>query len=112
MSVPLARSHKIDRVVESTIAGETRALSEALAEVEWMRCLLFEVIEPSFRLRHWENTRQDSETYCVVHENTLGYHTVAFVDARSLFEHLSKTRWTPPECLVKGVCLACVAKQY
>ena len=90
MSVLTARSHKLQRVVNSTIAAETASLSEALAELEWMRTLFEELICPDFRPRHWQRYGTERESYCVIKADTLGGTSVSVVDARSLYDHLAK----------------------
>ena len=90
VSVLTARFHKLQRVVNSTIAADTTSLSEAPAELEWMRTLFEELICPDFRLRHWQRYGTERESYCVIKADTLGGTSASVVDARSLYDHLAE----------------------
>ena len=41
------RSHKLKRVVKATLGSEALAMDDALAEVEWIRALWHELLDPS-----------------------------------------------------------------
>ena len=47
------KSHCLKRKCVSTLAAETQAMSEALAEVEWIRGLFEELTNPSFNIVEW-----------------------------------------------------------
>ena len=47
------KSHRLPRLAASTLAAETQSMSEALAEVEWIRGLFEELVEPSFDIVNW-----------------------------------------------------------
>ena len=52
---PLAwRSARLKRRVPSTLAGETLALSQAVAEVEWMQLLYADALRGTLRRTSWE----------------------------------------------------------
>jgi len=85
------RSTRVKRVVASTLAGETLALSASLAEMEWLQILYRDVVFSDVDPSSWEkslgpfgallregctlNSRQDS---------------ASIVDAKSVFDSLSK----------------------
>ena len=48
------RSAKIKRVVASTLAGETLALSSAVAELEWIQLLLRDVVIGDIEFGKWQ----------------------------------------------------------
>ena len=47
------KSHCLKRKSASTLAAETQVMSEALAEVEWIRGLFEELTNPSFTIVEW-----------------------------------------------------------
>ena len=47
------KSHCLKRKCASTLAAETQVMSEALAEVEWIRGLFEELTNPSFNVVEW-----------------------------------------------------------
>ena len=47
------KSHCLTRKCASTLAAETQVMSEALAEVEWIRGLCEELTNPSFNIVEW-----------------------------------------------------------
>ena len=47
------KSHGLKRKCSSTLAAETQIMSEALAEVEWIRGLFEELTNPKFSIVEW-----------------------------------------------------------
>ena len=47
------RFHCLKRKCSSTLAAETQIMSEALAEVEWIRGLFEELTNPNFSIVEW-----------------------------------------------------------
>ena len=47
------KSHKLPRKVPSTLAAESQSMSEGTAEVEWLRGLFEEVMNPAFTIANW-----------------------------------------------------------
>ena len=47
------KSHCLKQKCASTLAAETQVMSEALAEVEWIRGLFEELTNPSFNIVEW-----------------------------------------------------------
>ena len=90
-SVVSWRSSKLKRAVPSTLAGETQALSQALAEAEWVSLLVRDVVFNDVRCDDWRASvgsvlaclRQDCEFSHVP-------ATVAVVDGKSVFDVLSR----------------------
>eukprot|EP00913_Durusdinium_trenchii_P003672 g3399.t1 len=41
------RSHRLKRVVKATLGSEALAMDDALAEIEWIRALWHEIMDPS-----------------------------------------------------------------
>ena len=69
------RSHKLRRVIGSTLAGETMAALEAQGILEWVKTLYAELTTHSLDLRKREDAMAKRESYHVV-------------DANSLFDHV------------------------
>ena len=77
-------SKKINRVVASTLASETYALSGALDQLSWIRMLWAWIVDPKVK---WQNPE---ETLSKLPE------AYAVVDCKSLFDLLQKT--SIPQC--------------
>ena len=86
------RSGKLQRVVNSTLAAETQSLSKGLGELMWAMVLLKELTDGRFCIQEWRR-KMDVEEILVLNseraEDTLK-QALAVVDAKSLFDHLSK----------------------
>ena len=77
MSIVQWRSGKVRRVCVSTLAAETLSLVDGLNHLEWARCFWEEIVQGGFRLRQWEQ---------IVAKRPF----TAAVDAKSVYDHLSK----------------------
>lgn len=69
------RSHKLKRIVGSTLAAETMSALEAQGSLEWIKCLWSDMCDESFEL-------DKREEYIA---RTPSYH---LVDAKSLWDHV------------------------
>ena len=86
------RSGKIHRVVSSTLAAETQALSKGMSELAWTVTVFNEMITHQFDLREWQDAVRQRGLYALAKEDISGElkQTLCVVDAKSLFDHLSK----------------------
>ena len=86
------RSGKIHRVVSSTLAAETQALSKGMAELAWTVTVFNEMITHQFDLKNWKEAVRQQGLYALAKENISDElrGTLCIVDAKSLYDHLSK----------------------
>eukprot|EP00913_Durusdinium_trenchii_P030436 g28511.t1 len=86
------RSGKIHRVVNSTLAAETQALSRGLAELSWTVTVRNEFTTEAFDMRRWEEALRKHRMSALVSESSERAlaENLSIVDAKSLFDHLSK----------------------
>ena len=86
------KSHSLKRVVSSTLAAETLSMSEALAEVEWIRGLFEELCNPLFSISEW-NSRSRYRGLLVAsrsqEQSSELKQVLSICDAKSLYDHLS-----------------------
>ena len=103
------RSHKLKRVIKATLGSEALAMDDALAEVEWVRALWHEVLDPSTSVL--DGTRLgDAESAMVLrlpeHEDesvasvritdqATGAHVT---DAKALYDLLSRRSGNAGQC--------------
>jgi hypothetical protein len=71
------RSHKLRRVIASTLSAETLALIEMLGHLEWTKCLFQEIMTPGFRMEEREAYMQKSTA-----------KSWAVIDAKSVYDHI------------------------
>eukprot|EP00435_Cladocopium_sp_Y103_P021800 s2487_g5.t1 len=86
------RSGRLQRVVNSTLAAETQSLSRGLGDLLWILVLTMELSESDFKIRDWKQ-RLSAEEVLVLgaeHHQDLLKESLAIVDAKSLFDYLSK----------------------
>ena len=83
------KSGRIHRVVNSTLAAESMSLSRALGDLMWCVTLSNELTHVGFDLKEWEAALRHRRL-CVVPGKQEGSHNLAVVDAKSLYDHLSK----------------------
>ena len=86
------RSGKLQRVVNSTLAAETQSLSKGLGDLMWLAVLMEEITNPKFNMKTWMEHMKEREVLVVGTEETqdLLRESLAIVDAKSLFDLLSK----------------------
>ena len=104
------RSHKLKRVVKATLGSEALAMDDALAEVEWIRALWHELLDPSScvldgsRLGDTESAmvvrlpehNEDFEIASIrVKDDGTGAHVT---DAKALFDLLSRRSGNAGQC--------------
>ena len=77
-------SHRIKRVVKSTLASEAAALAEAQDQLEYARVLFSEMLGFKLVGRHWSEALKEIPGYLVV-------------DAKSLYDSLEKPGSLPKE---------------
>eukprot|EP00435_Cladocopium_sp_Y103_P012580 s2098_g3.t1 len=86
------RSAKLQRVVNSTLAAETQSLSKGIGDLLWMKVLIRELTEEKFNIKEWP-AKLASERVVALAKDTSSkelQECLAIVDAKSLFDHLSK----------------------
>ena len=86
------RSGRLQRVVNSTLAAETQSLSRGLGDLLWIMVLTLELTENDFKIRDWKQ-RLSAEEVLVLgaeHHQDMLKESLAIVDAKSLFDYLSK----------------------
>ena len=91
------RSGRIQKVVNSTSAAETQSLSKGLGELCWVITLYNELQDKDFDLALWESQMKKNKVVAVVSEDsdeTLK-SSLCIVDAKALFDHLSKETTGP-----------------
>ena len=83
------KSGRIHRVVNSTLAAESMSLSRALGDLTWCVTLFNELTLRDFNLKEWETSlRHRSLRVCPGKSEE--DRNLAVVDAKSLYDHLSK----------------------
>ena len=85
------KSHKMKRVVPSTLAAETQSMSEALAEVEWIRGLYEELTNPDFNIIEWSSKTRHRGLMVAARttdSNRELEKLLTICDAKSLYDHL------------------------
>eukprot|EP00439_Symbiodinium_sp_Y106_P051746 s4878_g6.t3 len=83
------KSGRIHRVVNSTLAAESMSLSRALGDLMWCVTLFNELTHVGFELKEWESSLQHRRL-CVIPGKQEDSRNLAVVDAKSLYDHLSK----------------------
>ena len=85
------KSSKIHRVVNSTLAAETQAMSRGLSELMWAVTVFQELVNPHFDMKEWQdhlkNQRMESHASTNASKEL---KNLAITDARSIFDHLTK----------------------
>ena len=86
------RSGKIQRVANSTLAAETQSMSRGLGELSWTVTVYNELMKEGFNLKKWEEELQRRQLQAFASESSEPalIQGVCVVDAKSLFDHLSK----------------------
>lgn len=86
------RSGKIQRVANSTLAAETQSLSRGLGELSWTVTVYNELMQEGFNLKRWEDELHKRQLRAFASESSEPalIQGVCVVDAKSLFDHLSK----------------------
>ena len=86
------KNGKIHRVVNSTLAAETQALSKGLGELAWTATVYAELTQPDFDLRRWSEEAKRRRLTAFAKEETSSElkHSVCLVNAKSLYDYLAK----------------------
>lgn len=63
------KSGKIHRVVNSTLAAETQALSKGLGELAWTVTVYAELTEPNFKLEEWQAAARKRRMHALTKDN-------------------------------------------
>ena len=86
------KSGKIQRVANSTLAAETQSLSRGLGELSWTVTVFNELTTLGFDLKQWEKSLQDRRLRAFASDTSDEelVQGICVVDAKSLFDHLSK----------------------
>ena len=86
---------KIQKVVTSTLAAETVALTSTLDQLSWLRLFWSWIHDPKTQWKHPEETLKTLNPAITIptkHDNT----DMAITDCKSLFDLVTKT--APPQC--------------
>ena len=86
------RSGKLQRVVNFTLAAETQSLSRGLGDLLWAMVTLEEFTNGNFEIHSWPEKMKASEALALASMQSDGLlrESLAIVDAKSLFDYLSK----------------------
>ena len=86
------KSGKIHRVVNSTLAAETQALSKGLGELAWAVTVFSELTMPGFDLREWDREARQRRLHALAKDDLSEElrKNICLIDAKSLYDHLSK----------------------
>ena len=85
------KSHCLKRKCASTLAAETQVMSEALAEVEWIRGLFEELTNPSFNIVEWAAKSRNRGLMVAARSSDAKLRlpkVLSIGDAKSLYDHL------------------------
>ena len=84
-------AHCLERKCASTLAAETQVMSEALAEVEWIRGLFEELTNPILNINEWAAKSRNRGLMVAVGSSDAQLRlpkVLSIGDAKSLYEHL------------------------
>ena len=86
------RSGKLQRVVNSTLAAETQALSRGLGDLLWLMVVLEDFTDGRFDLRDWPQRLSAAKVLAMasVESSESLKGALAIVDAKSLYDQLAK----------------------
>ena len=85
------KSHYLKRKCSSTLAAETQIMSEALAEVEWIRGLFEELTNPKFSIVEWASRSRSRGLLIAARSSDAEARfpkVLSIGDAKSLYDHL------------------------
>ena len=85
------KSHCLKRKCSSTLAAETQIMSEALAEVEWIRGLFEELTNPKFSIVEWATRSRNRGLLIAARSSDAEARfpkVLSIGDAKSLYDHL------------------------
>ena len=85
------KSHCLKRKCSSTLAAETQIMSEALAEVEWIRGLFEELTNPKFSIVEWAARSRNRGLLVAARSSDAEARfpkVLSIGDAKSLYDHL------------------------
>ena len=85
------KSHCLKRKCSSTLAAETQIMSEALAEVEWIRGLFEELTNPKFNIVEWAARSRNRGLLIAARSSDAEARfpkVLSIGDAKSLYDHL------------------------
>ena len=85
------KSHCLKRKYSSTLAAETQIMSEALAEVEWIRGLIEELTDPCCNIVEWVAMSRNRGVIVAARSSDAELRlpeVLSIGDAKSLYDHL------------------------
>ena len=93
------KSGRIHRVVNSTLAAETQSLSKGLGELCWVVSIFNELTRADFELTKWEEELQKNKMIAITKDESSSdlKECLAIVDAKALFDHLSRESVGPSQ---------------
>ena len=79
-------------MVNSTLAAETQSLSKGLGELCWVVSIFNELTRTDFDLTKWEEELQKNKMVAITKDESSSdfKECLAIVDAKALFDHLSR----------------------
>ena len=87
-SISSWRSHRLKRVVKATLGSEALAMDDALAELEWIRALWCEILDPASCIL--DGTRSGTTSRCLRWGQTDDSESIHVTDAKALFDLLQR----------------------
>ena len=87
------KSHSLKRKCASTLAAEAQAMSDALGEVEWIRGMYEEMINPYFDIIQWSAKTRHRGLLVAGRTKDLNKELpqlLSICDAKLLYDHLHK----------------------
>ena len=87
------KSHALPRKAPSTLSAEAQSMSEALAEVEWIRGMYEELTHPYFNIKEWSSRTRHRGLLVASRTKDPDrelQQLLTICDAKSLYDHLSK----------------------
>ena len=93
------KSGRIQKVVNSTLAAETQSLSKGLGELCWVVSVFNELMDSQFEIAKWEDTLKHNRIVAIGSEDAdpLLQESLCIVDAKALFDHLSRESVGPSQ---------------
>ena len=93
------KSGRIHKVVNSTLAAETQSLSKGLGELCWVVSIFNELTRTKFDLAKWEEELQQNKMLAITKDESDSElkECLAIVDAKALFDHLSRESVGPSQ---------------
>ena len=90
------RSHRLKRVVKATLGSEALAMDDALAELEWIRALWCEILDPASCIL--DGARFGDNESALAVRQTDDSESIHVTDAKALFDLLQRRSGNAGHC--------------